>query len=55
MANYCLRGGVEVWYKPRTKWVVFGKDLSWDVAVSIQETLRKLNNPCYIVFPSRVR
>jgi hypothetical protein len=53
MTCYCLKGGVELWYKPRTKWVIFGKDLSWDNALSVQDSLRKLRLPCYIVLTSR--
>jgi hypothetical protein len=53
MPSYCLKNGLELWYKPRTKWVRFGKDLTWANAISVQDSLRKLDLPCYIVFTSK--
>ena len=55
MASYCLSNGVELWYKPRTKWVRYGSELSWDNAVSVQDTLRKMKLPCYIVINAKRR
>ena len=53
MPGYCLKNGLELWYKPRSKFVLLGKDLTWDAARSVQETMRELGYPCYIVLTSR--
>jgi len=54
MASYCFKNGIELWYKPRSKFVLVGKDLTWDTAVSVQETFREMGIPCYIVIVGRV-
>jgi hypothetical protein len=53
MPVYCLKNGLEIWYKPRTKWVRLGKDVTWDAALDVQDTMRKLGFPCYIVLTSK--
>ena len=50
-----MKTGVQVWYKPRTKWVLCFENLSYDVALGLVDTLRKKGAPAYVVFICKVR